>query len=162
MNYTPNLDDLWLWRKNYSILNLYTSETPTTRSRNYKKWLLLLAEIKQRWFSGRILACHAGGPGSIPGRCKLFESIAWFYHSLLVATSEESFILLQICSIPCAQYQACVNYNKKIGTNHNPIIFYEMSWNFEDELIGVISIKLSLTFEFSFDLLSLVITSYHV
>ena len=26
---------------------------------------------KQRWFSGRILACHAGGPGSIPGRCKL-------------------------------------------------------------------------------------------
>ena len=24
---------------------------------------------KQRWFSGRILACHAGGPGSIPGRC---------------------------------------------------------------------------------------------
>ena len=25
------------------------------------------------WFSGRILACHAGGPGSIPGQCtKLF------------------------------------------------------------------------------------------
>ena len=23
-----------------------------------------------RWFSGRMLACHAGGPGSIPGRCK--------------------------------------------------------------------------------------------
>ena len=23
------------------------------------------------WFSGRILACHAGGPGSIPGQCKL-------------------------------------------------------------------------------------------
>ena len=28
---------------------------------------------KQRWFSGRILACHAGGPGSIPGRCKLLH-----------------------------------------------------------------------------------------
>ena len=27
---------------------------------------------KQRWFSGRMLACHAGGPGSIPGRCKFF------------------------------------------------------------------------------------------
>ena len=27
-------------------------------------------EKKQhRWFSGRMLACHAGGPGSIPGRC---------------------------------------------------------------------------------------------
>ncbi|TKR63366.1 hypothetical protein L596_027206 [Steinernema carpocapsae] len=25
-----------------------------------------------RWFSGRMLACHAGGPGSIPGRCKYF------------------------------------------------------------------------------------------
>ena len=25
-----------------------------------------------RWFSGRMLACHAGGPGSIPGRCKSF------------------------------------------------------------------------------------------
>ena len=29
---------------------------------------------KQRWFSGRMLACHAGGPGSIPGRCKLQSS----------------------------------------------------------------------------------------
>ena len=24
---------------------------------------------RHRWFSGRMLACHAGGPGSIPGRC---------------------------------------------------------------------------------------------
>ena len=24
---------------------------------------------KHWWFSGRILACHAGGPGSIPGQC---------------------------------------------------------------------------------------------
>ena len=30
-------------------------------------WLYL-----QRWFSGRMLACHAGGPGSIPGRCNVF------------------------------------------------------------------------------------------
>ena len=26
-------------------------------------------EDEHRWFSGRMLACHAGGPGSIPGRC---------------------------------------------------------------------------------------------
>ena len=26
---------------------------------------------KHGWFSGRILACHAGGPGSIPGPCKV-------------------------------------------------------------------------------------------
>ena len=25
-----------------------------------------------RWFSGRMLACHAGGPGSIPGRCNFY------------------------------------------------------------------------------------------
>ena len=32
---------------------------------------------KHRWFSGRMLACHAGGPGSIPGRCRntLFPSL---------------------------------------------------------------------------------------
>ena len=29
------------------------------------------ASSKHRWFSGRMLACHAGGPGSIPGRCNL-------------------------------------------------------------------------------------------
>jgi hypothetical protein len=28
--------------------------------------------MKQRWFSGRMLACHAGGPGSILGRCSSF------------------------------------------------------------------------------------------
>ena len=26
---------------------------------------------KHWWFSGRILACHAGGPGSIPGQCNV-------------------------------------------------------------------------------------------
>ncbi len=26
---------------------------------------------KHRWFSGRMLACHAGGLGSIPGRCSI-------------------------------------------------------------------------------------------
>ena len=36
---------------------------------------------KHRWFSGRMLACHAGGPGSIPGRCRTY---------LFVATDEES------------------------------------------------------------------------
>ncbi|CDW58357.1 hypothetical protein TTRE_0000666701 [Trichuris trichiura] len=30
----------------------------------------------RRWFSGRMLACHAGDPGSIPGRRKR-NVIAW-------------------------------------------------------------------------------------
>lgn len=25
------------------------------------------------WFSGRMLACHAGGPGSIPGQCRILN-----------------------------------------------------------------------------------------
>ena len=29
-------------------------------------------KCQHRWFSGRMLACHAGGPGSIPGRCSRF------------------------------------------------------------------------------------------
>ena len=29
-------------------------------------------KVWHRWFSGRMLACHAGGPGSIPGRCNVF------------------------------------------------------------------------------------------
>ena len=27
------------------------------------------------WFSGRILACHAGDRGSIPRQCKIFNSL---------------------------------------------------------------------------------------
>ena len=33
----------------------------------------LLQFVKHRWFSGRIVACHAIDPGSIPGRCTFFE-----------------------------------------------------------------------------------------
>ena len=32
------------------------------------RWSGFLQE-QHWWFSGRILACHAGGPGSIPGQC---------------------------------------------------------------------------------------------
>ena len=48
---------------------------------NYDIWKMLSATvsnstfaIQHRWFSGRMLACHAGGPGSIPGRCIFFFS----------------------------------------------------------------------------------------
>ena len=32
-----------------------------------------LSFLSQPWSSGRILARHAGDPGSIPGGCMLFE-----------------------------------------------------------------------------------------
>ena len=36
-----------------------------------RAWLFSAGKASQHgWFSGRILACHAGGPGSIPGPCK--------------------------------------------------------------------------------------------
>jgi hypothetical protein len=31
------------------------------------------------WFSGRMLACHAGGPGSIPGQCRPFLGFQPFF-----------------------------------------------------------------------------------
>ena len=44
--------------------------------------------VKHRWSSGRILACHAGDPGSIPGRCKLlFVCVCVFVFLLFFSTS---------------------------------------------------------------------------
>ena len=34
--------------------------------------IMTVSSCRHRWFSGRMLACHAGGPGSIPGRCIFF------------------------------------------------------------------------------------------
>ena len=57
--------------------------------------LKLQSYHKHWWFSGRILACHAGGPGSIPGQCNfctlqnaknLHRSVSlkqWFRHKTL-------------------------------------------------------------------------------
>ena len=30
-------------------------------------------DVKHCWFSGRILACHAGDRGSIPRQCRIFK-----------------------------------------------------------------------------------------
>ena len=49
---------------------------------------------KQRWFSGRILACHAGGPGSIPGRCNLF---AFRSQKSIERTPEHELVVIDIC-----------------------------------------------------------------
>ena len=53
---------------------------------------------KQRWFSGRILACHAGGPGSIPGRCKLLID------NIFLCNRYGSFLSFAIPVCPGAKY----------------------------------------------------------
>ena len=50
---------------------------------NCHKWAWLAAKrttlmCQHRWFSGRMLACHAGGPGSIPGRCRFLFNMFTF------------------------------------------------------------------------------------
>ncbi|GIY48902.1 hypothetical protein CEXT_44731 [Caerostris extrusa] len=45
------------------------------RQRNFhaaKHFSVKTLETERRWFSGRMLACHVGGPGAIPGRCTIF------------------------------------------------------------------------------------------
>ena len=52
--------------------------------------ILLDQVAKHWWFSGRILACHAGGPGSIPGQCNaaiLFFKIYYFFYSFAILMS---------------------------------------------------------------------------
>ena len=58
-----------------------------------------IEERAHRWSSGRILACHAGGPGSIPGRCKCFfvkyESILIFIAFQFVSLLLRSFFSIK-------------------------------------------------------------------
>ena len=55
------------------FLVLTTFNTNLTFEHGHKRAnVSCLFSIQHRWFSGRMLACHAGGPGSIPGRCKSF------------------------------------------------------------------------------------------
>jgi hypothetical protein len=52
--------------------------------------------IQHRWFSGRMLACHAGGPGSIPGRCN--SLFCWYcFYSLLLPQPSTGGLWVQPC-----------------------------------------------------------------
>ena len=52
------------------------------------------SDLKHRWFSGRMLACHAGGPGSIPGRCNFFYCNLHIYSVLLFRYMYNDFVLV--------------------------------------------------------------------
>ena len=53
------------------------------RRRSHFRYCCLISSkysTRHWWFSGRILACHAGGPGSIPGQCISFWHRKIKYH----------------------------------------------------------------------------------
>ena len=62
----------------------------------HRVWTLEAAR-EHRWFSGRMLACHAGGPGSIPGRCNQFCILSklsfslQFWVSIWLESADHSF-----------------------------------------------------------------------
>ena len=66
----------WLLNQATNYYRYLCNSTSHVSSWPYQNKLNLYSH-KHRWFSGRMLACHAGGPGSIPGRC-----IFYFYFKL--------------------------------------------------------------------------------
>ena len=58
---------IWTW----CCLAPRYGQTSAFQSDEFVEDVYLLGWFPQQhwWFSGRILACHAGGPGSIPGQC---------------------------------------------------------------------------------------------
>ena len=52
-----------LWRLMYLFVDYILHYTQKTTKLEF---------VKHRWFCGRMLACHAGGPGLASGRCNLY------------------------------------------------------------------------------------------
>ncbi len=63
-------------RLNYSHLKTLNCKQPTLYENTHLKTCTPAIVLAHRWFSGRMLACHAGGPGSIPGRCNYLLPIS--------------------------------------------------------------------------------------
>ena len=100
--------------------------------RYHQKILHLISQ--HRWFSGRMLACHAGGPGSIPGRCNSFIFI--FCHQLHLVwywwTQTKSYFL----NFPSANYQ---KYNNQLSVGwmtHLWPFHYWIEWEVRDKGIN--------------------------
>ena len=54
--------------------------------------------VWHRWFSGRMFACHADGPGSIPGRCKSRNFFDPFFDARTIFS--KPFLVWQSTKIP--------------------------------------------------------------
>ena len=61
--------------------------------------IIAMLSKKHWWFSGRILACHAGDPGSIPGQCKFFFFSLIFF-PLIILTSSHRMPYGHVQSLP--------------------------------------------------------------
>ena len=63
-----------------SMLGLFSTQNDKKNERNqlFEKTVTCCQSgifVEHQWFSGRMLACHAGGPGSIPGWCNFFQDV---------------------------------------------------------------------------------------
>ena len=68
------------WKKRMAVTLHWNTKQETgnkedfRRRSNFRYCYLIISKYSTRhwWFSGRILACHVGGPGLIPGQCISF------------------------------------------------------------------------------------------
>ena len=67
--------------------------------------------MKHRWFSGRMLACHAGGPGSIPGRCNFFPRFSQSEsHTVLEGSLYTDIEKKKICGVLTNNLQLIIQF----------------------------------------------------
>ena len=65
--------------------------------------LTIIGACQHRWFSGRMLACHAGGPGSIPGRCmQTFFQLSVYFIIIIFFAFQDSTDVTRIFELYCS------------------------------------------------------------
>ena len=74
------------------------------------------------WFSGRILSCHAGSPGSIPGQCKTFL-LLFCLHFLDIESLIISLVLETEIELVSAQV-LLFNVQSEIARFHMTLVRY--------------------------------------
>ena len=90
------------------------------------------------WFSGRILACHAGGPGSIPGQCtiillffSLHSPVLSWQIFLNIHFNKALFFDLSICQFVLLSFW-WLWYNRIMMVFNTCIL--RLSWNWSHDL----------------------------
>ena len=81
-----NICDITTCLSSHISVHLFVNDIYHLSTNEDARWYIILKyplgahyKCKHRWFSGRMLACHAGGPGSIPGRCIVFFFFSFIF-----------------------------------------------------------------------------------